>query len=117
MKNGYDASIGSAVRRRESILASPATAAATTSTEPASTEDVAPAVPQTPATTSTTSESTLVSDAAISTSSSQRVAQAVLSGQASSPPLSPDMARLSTALTGGAGVPGNPIVVTLSERK
>ena len=49
-------------------------------------------------------------------SASQKVVQAVLSGKTEGPPLSPDMARLSAALAGGAGVPGNPIVVSINER-
>lgn len=56
--------------------------------------------------------------------SSQHLAQAVLSGQAptstgiaGSRPLNMDMAKLATALGGGMGIPGNPIVVTISERK
>ncbi|KAF7792984.1 hypothetical protein EIP86_004089 [Pleurotus ostreatoroseus] len=124
MKNGYEASINSAVRRRESILAAASKAAteATESTEAATVTAAASAehstaLASTSDGSSQAANSQTVSQAssAPSSSSSQRIAQAVLSGKASQPFLSPDMARLSAALSTGSGVPGNPLVVTISE--
>lgn len=130
MKNGYEASINSAVRRRESILAS--TAAVTTDTpEIIDTVDAAgtSAGSQSSSTSALTSGTsshatnpetvpqTSTAPDASTVSSSQRIAQAVLSGQPVEPILSPNMARLSAALSSGSGVQGHPIVVTLNERK
>ena len=126
MKNGYEASINSAVRRRESILAAASKAAteASESTEAATVTAAASAEHSTAlASTSdgssqaASSQTVSQASSAPSSSSSQRIAQAVLSGKASQPFLSPDMARLSAALSTGSGVPGNPLVVTISERK
>ena len=118
MKSGYENSINSAVRRRDTILASSATAASTgaeeTGPEP-STDATATATTTTSHTTVDAAATDASADAA-PLSSSQKVAQAVLSGQSADNALSPDMARLSAAVSRGAGVPGNPLVVTLSER-
>ncbi len=123
MKNGYEASINSAVRRRDSILASLAVTATETSevkdtADAASTNTSPSSVPASetpsPATSSQTEPQT---SNASPISSSQKIAQAVLSGETAQLSLTPDMARLSAALSAGSGGPGNPIVVTLSERK
>lgn len=123
MKNGYEASINSAVRRRDSILA-PLGVAATETSEATGTPDAAStnvspsSVPASQTSSSATSSSTEPQTSnASSVSSSQKIAQAVLAGESAQPSLTPDMARLSAALSVGSGVPGNPIVVTLSERK
>ncbi|KAK7693546.1 hypothetical protein QCA50_003115 [Cerrena zonata] len=121
VNSGYEASINSAVRRRESLLA--ATAA---STSPAANES-------SPDTGSTEISST--SGAALSkqpdaenvsqtttTSSSHRIAEMVLSAQSATPirpnaNLSPDMAKLAAALNSGAGTSNEPITVTISESR
>ena len=46
--------------------------------------------------------------------SSQSIANAVLAGKRTG---TTDMSQLATALSAGAGVPGNPIVVQLNERE
>ena len=118
MKSGYETSINSAVRRRDTILATAATAAATGEAEApleALGTSTNTATPQTPV----DGAAQATSDAALLTASlsaSQKVAQAGLSGKSNDTAMSPDMSRLSAAMSHGAGVPGNPIVVTLSER-
>jgi ATP-dependent metalloprotease len=108
LRNGLEPSINSAVRRRDSLLA----------VSPVS------SLPNSDPSSSSASLSPSGSHA----SQSQQIAQAVLSGSTPTPGVSaalPDvsmgnsaeMTKLATALGVGKGVQGNPLYVTLSERK
>lgn len=132
MRNGLESSINAAVRRRDSLLASMSAAASAAShaTESSATpsDSATAASPETSATGSgatspvNTSSPSAVSSASSIPTSSQDIAQSVLASagtaasQAPAGPLSPDMSKLATALSGGAGVANNPLVVTLAER-
>ncbi|KAI0928719.1 ATP-dependent zinc metalloprotease FTSH 5, mitochondrial, variant 2 [Taiwanofungus camphoratus] len=117
LQNGLGSSIDAAVRRRDSLLA--ASSSSLASSRDASTVDAT----NSSRTVSSSSSSSNTQASPVPTSS-QHLAQAVLSGQAptstgiaGSRPLNMDMAKLATALGGGMGIPGNPIVVTISEPK
>jgi ATP-dependent metalloprotease len=107
LKNGLESSINSAVRRRESLLASSAAG------QPPSSE---------------TNDRMVVED--VPSSKSQQIAQAVLASglitnaSDSHSPSSPsagipgmDINKLAAALRSGAGVSGNPLHVSISERE
>ena len=108
VNSGSEASVNSAVRRRESLLAT------TVASTPAS-PDVSPEIPSAtqPQTNSPTPPP----------SRSQEIAQSVLSGTGTAAPLpnpanaSPDMSTLAAALSSGAGNQGNPIYVTVADRE
>lgn len=128
MNNGMESSINAAVRRRDTLLASAPALASTipdSVSQPADTASVD--VAATSETTAASSPSSLSSSGpstatatatGAGTTSSQSIAQSVLStsGQTAGP-LNSDMSKLAAALSSGAGVPNNPIVVTLAERK
>ncbi|CCM02099.1 uncharacterized protein FIBRA_04176 [Fibroporia radiculosa] len=111
VKSGLTASVDAAVRRRDTLLAAASASGPAASSSPSA------------------EASTISADSAVSApvsnstepSSSNRLAQAVLAGQApttaSAVSSNTDMAKLSAALSTGVGVPGNPIVVSLSEPK
>lgn len=111
------------MRRRDALLASSsaATVAQPNITGNTETTDTAP----TPAPSASTDTVPTASQTMVQASTSQKVADAVLSGQAppagglagTGPAVSPDLAKLATALGGGAGISSNPIHVTLSERE
>ncbi len=118
---GLESSITSAVRRRDTLLtaatsASPAASAPSVSTS----TQVAPASADA---TTTESGSPLASDLGTSSSTptvspSQLAAQEVLAGKETvARSTRTDLDALGVALGRGAGVPGNPIVVTLNERE
>ncbi|KAL7283363.1 hypothetical protein ACG7TL_002793 [Trametes sanguinea] len=124
---GLESSINAAVRRRDALLASSSASATAI-------PDAAPQVQQTPSTspdvaaTATQSTSTASSESASSesassessapASSSQKAAQEVLAGNVTvGRSVNTDFDALRSALGRGAGVPGNPIVVTLAEPK
>lgn len=120
MKNGMEASINAAVRRRDSLLASPATSTSEHSMETSTTEisssDPATASPESIVTKPSANPSSTASPTA-----SQNIAQSVLSASGTAQaqhtgPLSSDMSKLAAALGGSAGNASNPIVVTLAER-
>ncbi|CDO68314.1 hypothetical protein BN946_scf184799.g41 [Trametes cinnabarina] len=121
---GLESSISAAVRRRDAILAgTTATAAsgsATTSQVQQSSStspDAAPTATSAQSSSTTTSESVL-SESASASSPSQQAAQEVLSGKVTvGRSVNTDFDALRSALGRGAGVPGNPIVVTLAEPK
>lgn len=123
VKAGHEQSVSSAVRRRDTLLASSSTASLAQSEGLNST----PAMESTLASTTPTSTETAshASQPIAQNSSSQKVAEAVLSGQpvlaagtgSHDSTVSPDLSKLAAAMGGGAGVPNNPIYVTLSERK
>ncbi|RPD66106.1 ATP-dependent metallopeptidase Hfl [Lentinus tigrinus ALCF2SS1-7] len=119
---GLESSIGPAVRRRDAILAastataSPSETAATAEGPPSSTD----AALATSESTSTTTSATETTSSASSTTitASQQAAQEVLAGKATlARSVNTDFDALGAALGRGAGVPGNPIVVTLNEPK
>ena len=85
----------------------------------ASATDTSTTATESEASSTSTSAPAPVASATSSTAfSSQVIAQSVLgSGPKPAQPLSSDMSKLAAALSSGAGVPENPIVVTLSERK
>ncbi|KAA1471177.1 ATP-dependent metallopeptidase Hfl [Dentipellis sp. KUC8613] len=140
ISTGAEPSINPAVRQRESLLAQhPAAAAASAipaahaseTTSSATSETTSSATSETASASSETSSASAQASSAEPTpapqpseppvSRSQEVAQAVLAGRSVEPvgaqPLSPDMARLASALASGAGVSGNPIHVTINEPK
>ncbi|KAI0082664.1 ATP-dependent metallopeptidase Hfl [Panus rudis PR-1116 ss-1] len=121
-KNGLEASVPSAVRRRDALLAastgSSSTNASSTGTESNSPDvtssgsNVSVPTPSAPSTTTSTSVK----------SSSQQVADAVLSGSTplSSGPqqsLGNNITNFAAALKSGAGTPEQPIVVTIQESR
>ncbi|KAL1947859.1 hypothetical protein VTO73DRAFT_13583 [Trametes versicolor] len=119
---GLDASINSAVRRRDALLAVSSSPAAATVLEQA--PETASASPDSSATASATqASSTTTSESAPSTSSppptsSQQAAQDVLSGATvTARSVHTDFDALRNALGRGSGVPGNPIVVSVTESK
>ena len=121
VKNGLEASVNAAVRRRDAILISSGTQPSVTPSP--DTPLQAAALPVTP----TLGSSAKPEDAqpppqpSFSPTRSESIAQKVLSGGGSfSSSLGggfskPD--RLATAIAGGAGGSGNPIFVTLAERE
>lgn len=121
MKNGLESSINAAVRRRDSLLA------LVSGTSPAPSSDPSPLSTSDPVSTADSASSGLSSPSSTllpdtpsvpTSTSSQRIAQALLSGNPSSPSsLNTDMAKLAAALNNGIGIPGNPIAVTITERK
>ena len=122
---GLDSSISAAVRRRESLLAASAPAAASVapqatiqaSNDPF-TADVPPPAPQPVPSFSSNPTVAAVASTSSSVSASQQAAQEVLAGKPTvTRSVNTDFDALGAALSRGAGVPGNPIVVTLSERK
>lgn len=119
---GLETSITSAARRRDTLLAalSPASTAAPLSGVSTS-APVAPAsADATPAEAdySFASESATSSSSPAAVSSSQQAAQEVLAGKETvARSTRTDLDALGAALGRGAGVPGNPIVVTLNERE
>lgn len=115
MKNGLEASINSAVRRRDSLLAAHA-AVPPSNPESVATDAASTTVP----TAEASAQQATTSSSTGTVTASQTIAQSVLAQSSPASPASPlsaDMSKLATALTAGAGVPGNPIVVTLSERE
>ena len=124
MKNGYEASINPAVRRRESILAASVPAATVATSDSAEATETPASSPDTSeqttaSATEPTPETSPASD--VSTpSSSQKVAQAVLSGQAQAPPSlggsNPELAKLMSGAEAN-GTHSNPIQVSIIERK
>ncbi|OSD01552.1 ATP-dependent metallopeptidase Hfl [Trametes coccinea BRFM310] len=119
---GLESSINAAVRRRDALLASSSASATAL-------PDAAPQVQQTPSTspdvaatatqsTSTASSESASSESSAPASSSQKAAQEVLAGNVTvGRSVNTDFDALRSALGRGAGVPGNPIVVTLAEPK
>lgn len=141
LRTGLESSIAPAVRRRDTILATyaPAAAIATATTPAASVDSAALAsgtgtgtsaladptsasasVSATPASDFATATTPATPAANPSATTSQQLAQAVLGGHVPAAALgSPhaDMAKLALALGAGAGVPGNPLTVQLYERE
>ncbi|RDX56804.1 ATP-dependent metallopeptidase Hfl [Lentinus brumalis] len=123
---GLDSSIAPAVRRRDAILAASA-ATASPSASPAATEAASSSTDASSATSESTataaSASASASETAPSSSStpltpSQQAAQEVLAAKSTvTRSVNTDFDALGAALGRGAGVPGNPIVVTLNEPK
>lgn len=121
VKNGLEASVNAAVRRRDAILAS---SAAQPSVIPS--PDTSPQAPVLPVT-SNPDLSIKSEDAqppppsSFSPTRSESVAQKVLSGGGSfSSSLGsglPKSDQLAASIAGGAGGSGNPIYVTLAERE
>jgi len=122
LKTGLESSVNPAVRRRDSLLAS-STAESNHLVSPQTIE---------PPSSSSRSDGLSSSSQPLATSGpsrSQKVAQAVLSGQLAGSQVSPlslnpsggihtaDMAKLVTALNSGAGISGNPLHVAISERE
>jgi ATP-dependent metalloprotease len=115
LKLGWESSIDPAVRRRDSLLAAAAASLSeTTSPEP-------------PEATTTSSQADTTT---MTPTSSRKIAQAVLTGVQTMPTPEPtfspnvtagthtiDMNKLAAALGSGAGVSGNPLQVTISERR
>jgi ATP-dependent metalloprotease len=119
LKTGQEVSVNLAVRRRDSLLAA---AAGTTTVTDASPTDSAAKASHSPSDAPSTSSPTPPP------SRSQEIASDVLAGRAepllatsrldgASASQSTDMANLAAALSKGSGVSGNPIHVTISERK
>ena len=114
---GLESSIASAVRRRDTLLAasSSTSAASASHTSDTAFATSAPAEVNTAETHAATSES---SSSFSTVSPSQQAAQEVLAGKTTvARSVHTDFDALGAALGRGAGVPGNPIVVTLNERK
>ncbi|KAM5535188.1 hypothetical protein V8D89_011124 [Ganoderma adspersum] len=119
---GFESSITSAARRRDTLLAalSPASTAASASGVSASVPVAPASADATPAEPGPTfaSESATSSPSPAAVSSSQQAAQEVLAGKETvARSTRTDLDALGAALGRGAGVPGNPIVVTLNEPK
>ncbi|KAH9854180.1 ATP-dependent metallopeptidase Hfl [Lenzites betulinus] len=120
---GLDASINSAVRRRDALLAASPIAATAGVTQQA--QETASSTPLDSSATAPASQasSTATSDPAPSTNSppptsSQQAAQEVLSGATvAARSVHTDLNALGSALGRATGVAGNPIVVTLAEPK
>lgn len=111
--NGMEQSVNAAVRRRDSLLAG-ATASTVASLENFSvSQTIADSTSE-----GTSTVSNTVPPSSTPPSPSQRIANAVLSGQAAqTTTLNLDMAKLAMALNSGGGIPGNPISVTIAERE
>ncbi|KAI0647017.1 ATP-dependent metallopeptidase Hfl [Trametes meyenii] len=120
---GLDSSITSAVRRRDALLSAGSTSTATGSELPSQTQDSTATVSDSSTVVSgTQTSSTPASDpSATSTpppTASQQAAQEVLAGKVTAArSVNTDFEALRNVLGRGAGVPGNPIVVTLAEPK
>ena len=119
---GLESSITSAARRRDTLLAASSSASTTASASGVSTS--APVAPTSADATDAESGTILPSESVASpsssaaVSSSQQAAQEVLAGKETVVRSThTDLDALGVALGRGAGVPGNPIVVTLNERK
>ncbi|KAI0709201.1 ATP-dependent metallopeptidase Hfl [Earliella scabrosa] len=115
---GLESSIAPAVRKRDALLAAPATVATGTvpQTDAAASTTEAPAA--NPESSTATASETVISTSSSSTTASQQAAQEVLAGKATvARSVNTDFDALGAALGRGAGVPGNPIVVTLNEPK
>lgn len=124
VNTGLQSSINSAVRRRESLLAS-----TVVESTPASDVSHVQSESGNPGSTPTITDTAPTSDpSAPPLSRSQEIAQAVLSGKAPTPSYlaasaqgngnpSADMAQLAKLLSSGAGSQGSPIHVTLSDGK
>ena len=115
MHTNHEASVVPAVRRRESLLAAHASPPLASQTS----ELVSSALPSSSSLSATDAPPPPV------TSRSDEIAKAILAGQTVSPPVSSgapgqpltaDMAKLATAMGGGAGGSTNPIHVLVSER-
>ncbi|KAH9951246.1 ATP-dependent metallopeptidase Hfl [Amylocystis lapponica] len=124
INSGLSSSINAAVRRRDTLLALPVAAAPAAATPATSSETApAPADASTPSPSSEAPSPSQSAQPATAPTSSQLLAQAVLSGRAATPTsdssavLNTDMAKLAAALKGGLGAPGTPIAVTISEPK
>jgi ATP-dependent metalloprotease len=116
VKNGLESSVNAAVRRREGILASVATTADAHSSTISSPQTSTTLAPE-PATTPQASPSAIPT-----LSRSESIAQKILTGGPIGSSASVASGRLDTsqfasALASGAGVSGNPIHVTVAERK
>lgn len=109
VKNGLESSIDPAVRRRDSLIAT-ATVAPTPSSDP---------LPQTSSATSEPVAETPAPTPSTPQTRSETVAQKVLSGasfgSSSSSSTKAEPSQFAAAVSGGAGVSGNPIYVTLAE--
>ncbi|KAH7930770.1 ATP-dependent metallopeptidase Hfl [Leucogyrophana mollusca] len=129
LKSGLESSVNAAVRRRESLLAaSSGPVPPCPSPEPVELLSTSPS-PSTPDAISSrpSTHASAPTSPVGATSRSQEIAHEVLSGRATVTPASvslagpgassPDMAKLAAALSGGSGVSGNPIHVTISEPK
>ncbi|KAI9064398.1 ATP-dependent metallopeptidase Hfl [Trametes sanguinea] len=121
---GLESSINAAVRRRDALLASTSASAAAIPDTASQVQQSTSTSPDAAATASATqSSSTATSETASSESPgapspSQKAAQDVLAGNVSvGHSVNTDFDALRSALGRGAGVPGNPIVVTLAEPK
>nr|VWO98631.1 N/A [Ganoderma boninense] len=117
---GLESSITSAARRRDTLLT--ASSLASTTASASSLSASAPVGAASTGATPAESGSTLASDSVTSSpspppvSSSQQAAQEVLAGKETvARSTRTDLDALGAALGRGAGVPGNPIVVTLNE--
>ncbi|CAL1704748.1 unnamed protein product [Somion occarium] len=125
VNNGYEASISSAVRRRDSLFAAPAALASkpsdsSSSSAPGSTDSISST--DAASIVSTSQSSGAAPESISSASPSHRIADMVLSGQTTTPirpaaNLSPDMAKLAAALNSGAGTSNEPITVSISETR
>ncbi|KAI0670417.1 ATP-dependent metallopeptidase Hfl [Trametes maxima] len=119
---GLDSSITPAVRRRDALLSAGSAPAATISELSAGAPESAATAPD-PSTiaSGTSASSTPASDPSTTTphvTTSQQAAQEVLAGNVTaSRSVHTDFEALKNVLGRGAGVPGNPIVVTLAEPK
>ncbi len=118
---GLESSIPAAVRRRDALLTAPALIATTdtaalTGTVASGLEAHAPSSEASSTTTSETSTG-IPSTPTSAPSPSQQAAQEVLSKATVVRSVNTDFDALGAALGRGAGVPGNPIVVTLNERE
>ncbi|TBU50742.1 ATP-dependent metallopeptidase Hfl [Dichomitus squalens] len=115
---GLESSISSAVRRRDALLtaSSSATVTATASDASSHVSATSASVDVNAAASQPTVTSPSSSVLSSTVSPSQQAAQEVLAGQATvARSVHTDFDALGAALGRGAGVPGNPIVVTLNE--
>ncbi|KAI0093664.1 P-loop containing nucleoside triphosphate hydrolase protein [Irpex rosettiformis] len=116
---GQVASFQPACRRRDSLLASVGTAATSTSTESSSTVTDSSDTPVDALASNPSSNAqpvTASSPPPAAQTASQAVANAVLGSRLATP--SPNLENeIAAAINAGRGVPGNPIVVELSEKK
>lgn len=121
LKDGLASSIDAAVRRRDSLLAATGVTSATSDSVSASDEVTQASADFLTNTASSESVSSTPAQPSRTVTPSQQLAQAVLAGTApgvgSATPASADTTKLTAGLGGGAGVPGNPLVVTLNEPK
>jgi len=109
VKNGLESSVDPGVRKRDSILSASTVVSAPPSDPlpqkpPATSEPITGTIP--PPTPQSRSEAV-----------AKKVLTGALLGGSSSGPTKVDSSQLASALSGGAGVSGNPIHVTLAESK